>query len=60
LTKFFFVFKTTTTDALYTTIYNIVYYAGYVMIAVATFLTIISGIVYLVENKSVFSVDTKK
>lgn len=54
LTKFFFILKTTMSNTLYTTIYNIVYYAGYIMISIATVLTIISGIVYLVQNKSVF------
>ncbi|MDD4832464.1 MAG: CDP-diacylglycerol--glycerol-3-phosphate 3-phosphatidyltransferase [Clostridia bacterium] len=54
LTKFFFILKTTMSSTLYTTIYNVVYYAGYIMITIATILTIISGIVYLVQNKSVF------
>jgi phosphatidylglycerophosphate synthase len=35
--------------------YNIVYYAAYVLFGAATLLTIISGIVYLIQNKKVFA-----
>lgn len=37
-----------------TTIYDIVYYAAYITFGAATILTIISGIVYIIQNKGVF------
>lgn len=38
-----------------TVFYQIIYYAAYITLVIAVLLTIISGIVYLVQNKTVFA-----